>query len=249
MSRYISVAKPAMSFLSAIIERKRIGQTREEIMKIFELELQLQFPEEPIENYTKTQVHEQVLLPLVETKMVRFKNIGSNEFMTNSFKTKQNQIILKQCKTLEPVVRLLDYRQKAKIKNLGSNEYMINSGCKQRKGGKSISLISSKEPRDKFILSEYGNVNNIFIGDDENVLDFAYGNIIPKVVLYPIKHLGRNQRWIFEQTPNGTIIHSCYTDEFNLVLVQKGEIYTCVPWNDIKDDPEKVKFAYWQITN
>ncbi len=151
---------------------------------------------------------------------------------------------------LEPIVhrRPLADGQMVSFKNLGNNEYITNSGRTQKKGGKSISLAASNAHEYKFTLSEYNNDDEFIIGDGSNVLDFAYGYAIPKVVSYPVKHLGRNQRWIFKEIPNGRIIHSCYKNELNLVLVQKGDIYTCVPWDSIEGTDQE-KFAYWLVSN
>jgi hypothetical protein len=148
----------------------------------------------------------------------------------------------------EPPARPRANQHVASFKNLGSNKFMTNSGRLQQNGGKSISLDSSNIIEYKFQLSEYGSKNHIIIGDGESVLDFAYGHTIPKVVLYPTKHLDRNQRWFFEETPNGTIIHSCYKNELRLVLIQNGDMYTCVPWDSI-EGTDQVKFAYWLVIN
>jgi hypothetical protein len=148
----------------------------------------------------------------------------------------------------EPRARPRNNQHVVSFKNLGSNKFMTNSGRLQQKGGKSISLASSNMNEYKFQLSEYGSKNHIIIGDGESVFDFAYGNAIPKVVLYPTKHLNRNQRWFFEETQNGTIIHSLYKNGLKLVLIQNGEMYTCVPWDDIKGT-DLEKFAYWLVNN
>ena len=147
-----------------------------------------------------------------------------------------------------PGPRPLAGGQTVSFKNLGSNKFMTNSGHLQQKGGKSISLDSSNMNEYKFQLSEYGNNDEFIIGDGESVLDFAHGNAIPKVVLYFKKHLKSNQRWFFKKTPNGTIIHSCYKKELNLVLIQNGDIYTCMSWDDIKGT-DLEKFAYWLVSN
>lgn len=130
--------------------------------------------------------------------------------------------------------------QMVSFKNLGSNEFMNDTRQ---------TLASSKEFSVKFLLSEYSP--NVFIvnsDDGINVLDFAYGRMRQDIYLFK-KHFGFSQCWTFEKTPQGTIIHSCRgREELILVLIQKGDVYTCVEWADIKDT-EQEKFAYWQIIN
>ena len=171
------------------------------------------------------------------------------EMKTRQIELEKQQII-QILEELEPIVprRPLADGQTVGFKNLGSNEFMTNSGRTQKKGGKSISLASSNAHEYKFQLSEYNNDDQFIIGDGQNVLDFAHGHTIPKVVSYPVKHLGCNQRWVFEEKPNGKIIYSCRTIELKLVLVQKGDIYTCVPWDSIEGTDQE-KFAYWLVSN
>jgi hypothetical protein len=70
-------------------------------------------------------------------------------------------------------------------------------------------------------------------------------------ILWP-QHNGDNQLWKFEHTSNGYILSNCHQLPKNrhinkAVLIQDGEGFRCVSWDSIKEDPEKVKFAYWSM--
>lgn len=59
-----------------------------------------------------------------------------------------------------------------------------------------------------------------------------------------------HQHWELEQPDYGLFIlvnkNHCLKHTKD-VLVQDGKEFRCVPWDTIKNDPEKKKFAYWRI--
>jgi hypothetical protein len=148
---------------------------------------------------------------------------------------------------LEPIVprRPLADGQTVNFKNLGSNEFMNDIG---RIGLSRQFLTSSKEISTGFVLSEHSpKVFIVNCNDGINALDFSHTNPDKQVVSLYKKHSRCNQRWIFDKKPQGTIIRSPF-NKLNLVLVQKDNMYTCVPWDDI-EGTDLEKFAYWLIIN
>ena len=147
------------------------------------------------------------------------------------------------------------------IENIGSGQY-ISIGVKRNEC--SIPMEPTTIEKNKFTIRnciKKGKiVDNEYTMDDDKTkfgIDFWRKNKkYPGVSLYK-KHEtdNANQRWKFTKENNYWIIKSCSKiGKKEHVLIQNRNIengecyYTCVVWADIKDDPEKLKFACWKLT-
>lgn len=176
---------------------------------------------------------------------------------------KEKEQINERLKALENALLPIANRQivgSKSFKNIGSGKY-ISKGDFLTQSSNSTSAADTIE-NNMFFISIYKDNEKdnekeyIINGDDIKVLDLSRKN--RTTLLLYTKHenynkvpgkIGANQRWKFDKTENGIIIVSCYDQKKkNLVLIQKDNIFVCVPLEDIKDT-EQEKFAYWQITN
>ena len=146
-----------------------------------------------------------------------------------------------EMKTQEPSNHSFDYKSQVKIKNLGSDNFMSidNFYVKPSTKSDNVFYVSDRYyPGKFFICNEKCHCFITYRGGDSE-LKWSKGGYATD----------NKSHWIPEETPNGWLINSCHKKLEKLVLIQKNDSYGCVPWNSIKDDPEQVKFAYWEIKN
>ena len=132
--------------------------------------------------------------------------------------------------------------QTGSFKNLGSNEFITIDGEDVKK---------SDTPDTLYTLSGIDYPGQFYIGNEEcsRFFHFASTHKVPDVVWSVGTYKKETKsRWIFEKKSNCWLIYSCYKKELNRVLIQNGDIYTCMSWDDIKGT-DLEKFAYWLVSN
>jgi hypothetical protein len=141
----------------------------------------------------------------------------------------------------------LTEQQTFKIKNIVYGQYM-SFGDENVKVGDQVT--PSNIPDSVFYLNKSNIRDQVLIGNKncERFIHYANSHISKDIVWSFGKYIkDTKSRWILRETPDGWLIQSCYM-KLNLVLIQKDNMYTCVPWEDIKGTDQE-KFAYWLVIN